>query len=252
MGRRVDGAGGVRKAEEGDAGHDRRPRARGFAAVYEELREDILSLRIAPGTPIDEVALAARFGLSRTPIREALLMLSREDIVTFLPSRSAIVTPHSMANAHAYMDALMLLSRAILRLAAETRSDAALAAIRAREGAYALAATGDSHGTIAADLAFHRAIADASGNEFLGNFYRLTLDYGRRMHLIYYYPLFGPDERAAAIADHAAMTEAIAARDLDRCEDLAGRHVMAELRVIQRSLEPKVGLRVSLDPVGVA
>lgn len=235
-------------------GQASRRRERGFAAVYEELREDILSLRIAPGTPIDEVALAARFGLSRTPIREALLMLSREDIVTFLPSRSAIVTPHSMANAYEYMDTLMLLSRAIMRLAAEVRPPEAPAAIRACAAAYAAAAAGgDAHETVVADLAFHRAVAEASGNGFLGNFYRLTLDYGRRMHLIYYYPLFAAEEREAAVADHAAMAAAIEAGDADGGEALASRHVMAELRVIQRSLEPRVGARFSLAPtVGAA
>jgi len=231
----------------GDEQAQRKP-ARGFAAVYEELREDILSLRIAPSTPIDEVALARRFGLSRTPIREALLMLSREDIVTFLPSRSAIVTPHSMANAREYMDTLVLLSRAIMRLAAEVRPPDAMAGIRAREAAFAIAAAGGETGEIiGADLAFHRAISLAGGNEFLGNFYRLTLDYGRRMNLIYYYPLFGPEERDRSIADHGEMVAAIESGDGDRCELLASRHVMAELRVIQRSLEPKVGSRFSLD-----
>ena len=225
-----------------------RRRTRGFAAVYEELREDILSLRIAPGSAIDEVALAARFGLSRTPIREALLMLSREDLVTFLPSRSAIVAPHSMSNAREYMDTLTLLSRAVARLAAEERKLADLDEIRARQADYEKAAGGsDVHETIAADLAFHRAVSIASGNEFLGNFYRLTLDYGRRMLLLYYYPLYGAEERERCIADHREMVDAIVQGDGDRCEELASRHVMAELRIIQRSLEPKVGTRFSLE-----
>ena len=231
----------------GEVQTPRKP-GRGFAAVYEELREDILSLRIAPSTPIDEVALARRFGLSRTPIREALLMLSREDIVTFLPSRSAIVTPHSMANAREYMDTLVLLSRAIMRLAAEVRPPEAISEIRSRQDAYvAAAAGGEAREIVAADLAFHRSISRASGNEFLGNFYRLTLDYGRRMNLIYYYPLFGPEERDGSMADHGEMVAAIESGDGDRCELLASEHVMAELRVIQRSLEPKVGSRFSLD-----
>jgi DNA-binding GntR family transcriptional regulator len=224
-----------------------RKRERGSTAVYEDMREDILSLKMAPGSVLDEVALGERFGLSRTPIREALLMLSREDLVTFLPGRSAIVAQHKMSNTHEYMDTLMLLSRAIMRLAAEMRTPAALAEIRARQQAYAEAAgKTDVHAIIAADLAFHRAISAASGNEFLARFYRLTLDYGRRMHLLYYYPLFGAAEREARVADHADMTDALERGDAERSEQLIGRHVLSELRIMQQSLEPKVGTRFSL------
>lgn len=228
-----------------DAGSTRR--GRGSTAVYEELREDILSLRMAQGSALDEVALAARFGLSRTPIREALLMLQREDLVTFLPGRSAIVTPHTMSNAHEYMDTLMLLSRAIIRLAAEMRTPETLERIHARHAAYAdAAASGKLDDIVAADLAFHNAISAASGNTFLGSFYKLALDYGRRMHLLHYYPLFDAEEAARCVNQHSAMLAAIEAGDPARSEELASDHVMSELRVVQRSLEPKVGIKFSL------
>lgn len=239
---------GAREAADGGA-VARGRRTRGFAAVYEEMREDILSLRIAPGTAIDETALAARFGLSRTPVREALLMLSREDLVKFLPSRSAMVAPHSMDNAHEYLDTLALLSRAVARLAAEARRPADIERIRARQADYERATAGTGvDAIVAADLAFHRSVSDASGNGFLANFYSLTLDYGRRMMLLHYYPRFGAQDRDACIADHRAMAEAIAAGDGAACEALASRHVMSELRVIQRAFEPDVGLRFSLEP----
>ncbi len=239
------GSGGAatRGAEAGTA----RRRERGFAAVYEEMREDILTLRIEPGSAIDEVGLAARFGLSRTPVREALLMLSREALVQFLPSRSAIVAPHSMGNAHEYFDTLALLSRAVTRLAAEVRGEGDIARIAAARADYE-AAGDEVDAVVAADLSFHRAIAEASGNGFLANFYSLTLDYGRRMLLLYYYPHFDAAERAARIADHRAMADAIAAGDGPAAEAAASRHVMAELRIIQRGFEPDAGLRFSLDP----
>jgi DNA-binding GntR family transcriptional regulator len=235
----------AKDAEAPDPGSAKR--GRGSTAVYEELREDILSLRMAQGSALDEVALAARFGLSRTPIREALLMLQREDLVTFLPGRSAIVTPHTMSNAHEYMDTLMLLSRAIIRLAAEMRTPRTLERIRARHADYAaVAASGRLDDIVAADLAFHNAISAASGNTFLGSFYKLALDYGRRMHLLHYYPLFDAEEATRCIDQHAAMLAAIEAGDPGRSEELASDHVMSELRVVQRSLEPKVGIKFSL------
>jgi DNA-binding GntR family transcriptional regulator len=224
-----------------------RRRERGSMAVYEAMREDILTLKIRPGSALDEVALAARYGLSRTPIREALLMLQREDLVTFLPSRSAIVTPHTMSNAHEYMDTLMLLSRAIARIAAEVRSPEALARIRECQESYErVSLATDIDAIVAADLVFHRAISLASGNEFLGKFYDLSLDYGRRMHILHYYPLFGRAERDLCVAEHAAIVEALEKGDAERAETLVGEHVMSELRVVQRSLEPKVGTKFAL------
>lgn len=99
---------------------------------------------------------------------------------------------------------------------------------------------------VAADLAFHRAISIASGNEFLGKFYDLSLDYGRRMHILHYYPLFGRAERDLCVAEHGTIVDALEQRDGERAETLVGEHVMSELRVVQRSLEPKVGTKFAL------
>ncbi|MDR3475071.1 MAG: GntR family transcriptional regulator [Devosia sp.] len=224
-----------------------RRRARGSTAVHEDLREDILSLRIAPGSPLDEVALGERFGLSRTPVREALLMLAGEDLVTFLHGRSPIVTPHDLGNTHEYMDTLVLLSRAIARLASEARSPQALAEIRRATAGYEEVVNGADIQAIAmANLAFHRAISFATGNQFLGKFYRLSLDYGRRMNLLHYYPLFEAEERILTVVHHNSLADAIEAGDAEAAETLTSDHVLAELRVIQRSLEPKMGARFSL------
>lgn len=239
------------RLEKADAGK----RRRGSVAVYHELREDILCLQIAPGSALDEMSIAKRFGLSRTPIREALVMLSTEQLVTFLPSRSAIVAPHMMENASEYFDALVLHARAVSRLAAQERSEAALETIRLCQQAYEEAASdvADIPSVVASDLAFHRAIADAGRNQFLCNFYSLSLDYGRRMLLLHYYPRFGQMEAAETTAEHHALVEAIADRDRERAEGCAAQHVHSVVSVIQRSLEPRLspssslGLGVALD-----
>src|SRR5260370_30870201 len=156
-----------RRDAEGDAdAKSGKRRSRGSTAVYEDLREDILTLQIAPGSALDEVSLAKRFGLSRTPIRDALVMLLSEHLVTFLPSRSAIVAPHTMENTPEYLDALVLHARALSPLAAQERADAALEKINDRQRAYELAASNlaDFSSIVAADLAFHNGIAAARRN----------------------------------------------------------------------------------------
>lgn len=216
-------------------------KGRGSAAVYADLREDILSLRLRPGTPLDEVALAKRFGMSRTPVREAMVMLSAEQLVTFLPSRSAIVALHTMENTPEYLDALVLHARAVARLAAQERTDESLTTIRARQNDYERATTGDDVPAIVmADLAFHNAVADAGRNQFLGSFYGLTLDYGRRMMLLHYYPRFDAREAKRSRDSHAALVAAITAGDAEKAEEIAAQQIHDAVRVIQKSLEPKL------------
>lgn len=226
-------------------------RARGSSAVFEELREDILSLRIEPGTPFDEVVLSKRFGLSRTPVREALLMLSHEDLVKVLPGRSAIVAPLTMSNSPQYMDALALHIRAISRLAAEMRSDADIERIGAAQKDYAKAErAGDVDYIVATYLAFHHAIAAASDNEFLSKFYRLSLDYGRRMMRLHYYPARSHEEMEECIGQSEALADAIEKRDGDRSEEVALRIILDQLAIIQRSLAPRTRVGLNLRAVG--
>ena len=95
-----------------------RKRGSGARLVYDALRDEILELVLPPGTPIDEVALAERFGMPRTPIREALLRLAGEGLVETLPNRSAIVANIDFLNLHHFFDAMTLMYRVTTRLAA--------------------------------------------------------------------------------------------------------------------------------------
>ena len=75
---------------------DTRPRAKGTSTawIYERLRRDILSLSIDPGEDLDEAGLVERFGMSRTPVREALIRLASDGLVELLPNRGAKVFRH--------------------------------------------------------------------------------------------------------------------------------------------------------------
>ena len=67
-------------------------RGGGVAHVYETLRNEIIELKLAPGSPIDETELSERFAMSRTPIREALVRLAAEGLITALTNRTTIVS----------------------------------------------------------------------------------------------------------------------------------------------------------------
>ena len=108
-----------------------RKRGEGVKFVYEILRDDILNLVLPPGSPIDEIQLSERLSMSRTPIREALVRLAGEGLVTTLPNRSTVVSNIDFLNLHTFFDALTLMYRVTTRLAAEYRTEADLAQIRA-------------------------------------------------------------------------------------------------------------------------
>ena len=96
-----------------------RKRGSGVKLVYDLLRDEILSLTLPPGSPIDEVQLAERFSMSRTPIREALVRLAGEGLVDTLPNRSTIVSNIDFLNLHTFFDAITLMYRVTTRLAAQ-------------------------------------------------------------------------------------------------------------------------------------
>jgi DNA-binding GntR family transcriptional regulator len=216
-----------------------RKRGSGARLVHEILREDILDLTLAPGSLVDEVLLAERFGLSRTPIREALVRLAGEGLIVTLPNRSTMVAPIDFANLGAFFDALVLMYRVTTRLAAEFRTSADLARLAALQADFARTVqAGNDLAMIAANRDFHIAIAEAGRNPYyLGLFSRL-LDEGRRILRMYYYTSFQPASPHPYILEHEAILAAIAARDVSLCDRLAKEHGESIVAQIKAMITP--------------
>ncbi len=159
-----------------------RKRGGGARLVYDTLRDEILDLVLKPGEPVDEVGLADRFAMSRTPVREALVRLAGDGLVTMLPNRSTVVSQIDFPNLYAFFDALTLMYRVTTRLAAEFHDAADLAAIRARQAVFAGAVmAGDKAGVILTNRDFHVAIAEAGRNPYYTQPFVRLLDEGRRL-----------------------------------------------------------------------
>lgn len=220
---------------EGD-GADRK-RGGGARLVYETLREEILDLVLKPGAPVDEVGVAERFAMSRTPVREALVRLAGDGLVTMLPNRSTVVSAIDFPNLYAFFDALTLMYRVTTRLAAEFHDTGDLATIRARQAVFAQAVmAGDTAGMILANRDFHAAVAEAGRNSYYTGLFVRLLDEGRRLLRLYYYPAFVGQERHPFILEHEAMIAAIVARDVARCDVLAKDHADGIVRQIQEMI----------------
>lgn len=222
----------------------KRARGSGAAAVYEELRRDILGLKMEPGTLLDETELAERFKLSRSPVREALIRLSAEGLVQTLRNRSSIVAPFDVVAVPSYLDAIELIYRLTTRLAAQNRKPAQLAEIQSIYREH-LAATkrGDLPNMVRLNRDFHLAIAKASGNSFYTNWTRQVLDQGQRILGLYLHDVGLVGDALASHWEqcHRSMLQAIEDQDADAAEEAARR----DAETIASQMRDRFGSRPS-------
>jgi DNA-binding GntR family transcriptional regulator len=211
-----------------------RKRGSGVKHVYDVLRDEIIDLVLDPGSPIDEIALAERFEMSRTPIREALVRLAGEGLVTTLPNRSTVVSNINFLTLHTFFDALTLMYRVTTRLAAEYRTAQDLDVIGARQAEFAQAVQDkDALAMIASNRDFHAAIAVAGQNSYYEGLFLRLLDEGRRI-LRMYYQSYHDQLPPRYVAEHEDIIAAIAARDIELADKLALDHANQIVTQIQR------------------
>ncbi|WP_321337654.1 GntR family transcriptional regulator [uncultured Cohaesibacter sp.] len=208
-------------------------RGAGVGHVYQTLHREIIELKIAPGSPIDELQLAARFSMSRTPIREALVRLAAEGLITTLPNRATIVSNIDFLNLSQFFDALTLMYRVTTRQAAANYEEGDLAEIRHWKDLYAKAVeTRDVFEMISTNREFHLAIARAGRNRYYVELFTRLLDEGRRI-LRLYYQSYNDDIPHLYVDEHEKMIKAIIDRDLALADKLAAEHADQIVRQIQ-------------------
>ena len=210
-----------------------RKRGSGAQFVYSILRDEILDLTLLPGSPIDEIRLSERLSMSRTPIREALVRLASEGLVTTLPNRSTVVANIDFMNLHTFFDAMTLMYRVTTRLAAQFHTPADMAKIRARQAEFAKAVSAqDALLMIATNREFHAEIARAGRNPYYESLCLRLLDEGRRL-LRMYYQSFDDQLPSEYVQEHEDLIAAIEARDIGRADSLAETHADQIIRQIQ-------------------
>ncbi|UDF31216.1 UNVERIFIED_ORG: GntR family transcriptional regulator [Roseateles sp. XES5] len=223
-----------------------RKRGSGVKMVYDLLRDEILDLKLAPGSPIDEVQLAERFKMSRTPIREALVRLAGEGLIETLPNRSTMVSNIDFMNLHTFFDALVLMYRVTTRLAAQSHRPEDIAIIRGFHEDYAAALKARDHLTmIATNAAFHAAIAEAGRNPYFTSLFRRLLDEGRRI-LQLYYQSYEEQFPQRFVDEHAAIIAAIEARDIEEADRLGKAHAEAIVAQVQKLFSRNDRLDIAL------
>ncbi len=220
---------------------------RGALLVYDRMREEIMWMQIAPGSALDEVALAARYEVSRTPIREALLLLANEGFVHFLPNRTTIVAPLTMHNIPALLDTFLLLSRGLMRSVAMNGTARRAPLLDLVEAYRAGLAEGEIKPAFQAQLGLYRQLADLSQNRFLEKYFLEAQDATVRLKQLYFFPNLDAREEDKAVARLRAVVEAVTRGDADASDRAVVQSIMFEAGVVQRSLGPRFGHRMEID-----
>ncbi len=196
--------------------------------VYDAVKDLAVDYRFKPGERVNEVELAARLGVSRTPVREALNRLSRDGFMNFVPNRGFYardITPEGVQELYELRAAI---ERAAFRLACERGSDAEIAEIAAIWETHNGLTNADTDaepdwGKVAeADEAFHVGIIRLAKNErmlhaldmvnsLIRFFRRIDLESSRR--------------RGNTYGEHAAIIDCLKQRDGERGGELIERHI---------------------------
>ena len=195
--------------------------------AYQALRDVIVSsgvYRSRTDIRLDERQLAQDFGISRTPVREAMAQLEREGFVRSVPRRGVYVVRKTKREVIEMITAWAALEGMAARLITETAKDEDIAGLRrmfARFDGGTLHARLDEYSEV--NIAFHQTIIELSGNQVL---IKLAANLFTHMRMIRGQTIGEDDRVDRSIHDHMNIIQALEARDTARAEDLVRQHAL--------------------------
>ncbi len=218
-------------------------------ALSTTLRQRILTMQVAPGAVLDEVALSEEFGLSRPPVREAMRQLAGEGFIELEANRPARAASMSYRTLRDFFLVAPMIYVAATRLAAENASKVDIAGLRDIQDEFRAAVrSNDVDSRVFQNDRFHLRIGEVADNAFLlPSLRRLLIDHAR-IGKIFYRPsnarMVGELEEASR--QHDDIVDAIADHDADRAEVLVRAHLDLSRRNMAMYAAPE-GLQMSLE-----
>lgn len=203
--------------------------------VFERLREMILSLELVPGTVLSRAELAGNFGISQTPVRDALMRLGEEGLVNIFPQHATVVSQINVASARQAHFLRRAIELEVVRSLAEIADTQLISKLRASiSQQMALRDVNDYREFSTADHAFHRQMYDSAAVPDLWDLVRRLsghIDRLRRLHL----PVEGKTE--AIVREHTAILDAIERHDPDAAQAALRHHLSGTLNQIEQIRE---------------
>ncbi len=191
--------------------------------AYERLKDDIRSNRLPPGFQAPEPEIAERLGMSRTPVREALIRLEAEGLVELIPRRGARVMPITREDMREIYDILTALEPEAAAQLAERHPDTATLQplVDATADMETALAAEDLDAWADADDRFHRKLLDLQGNKRLQGFVEELFDQAHRARIVTLRLRALPVQ---STRDHRDVLEALAAGDAGQARNIFRIH----------------------------
>ena len=187
--------------------------------IYADLESKIVTLELPPGALLSELAIGREFGVSRTPVGEALQRLAREGLVTVLPRRGIVVTEISVSDQLRLLEFRREIAKFIARTGAKRANAAERDALRQVSKAFLQAADKRNEAAVlAADKAFHDLFATCAHNNFAATAMGPLDSLSRRFFYVHKL-VVGNIQLSAKL--HANIAQAIADGDPQAAEDAA-------------------------------
>jgi len=192
------------------------------AAATELIRQAIIDGRLPPGHRLKEEELARELGISRTPVREALLILQTEGLLDAEPNRGAVVRSHDADDLEDLYQLRALLEGYAARRAAANISEAAVDGLWTSCERFESLIEGDVQELVKENLLFHNVILDAAKSRRVAELIRKVIE----LPLVYRsYIWYSVDQRRISAHYHRQITKALQSRDGERAELVMKEHV---------------------------
>ena len=150
--------------------------------VYQQIKHDIITCKLAPGEPLSENQFVDRFGVSKTPIREALTSLVQDGLVEYTPNRGFMVTTVSVSDIQEIFEARIFFEAELFRLAVKYISDAEIDELEKHSRLDGDVKSPDYAETfLEANRKFHVALAAAGRNSRLLGYYEALMNEAQRL-----------------------------------------------------------------------
>ncbi|MBB5575859.1 MULTISPECIES: GntR family transcriptional regulator [Rhizobium] len=195
--------------------------------LYEDLKRQILTMELDPDTDLDEASLSARYGLSRTPVRDIFRRLAGEGYIDIRENRGARVIPMNHATLRNFFLVAPMIYAAIGRLAVQNFKQSQLADLKQTQERFRQASKDmDAFTMVLENNRFHEIFGEMSANDYLQpSLGRLLIDHARIGHT-FFRPRTQDMRRRlqVAVEHHDNFIEALGSHDEDAVVDLVFEH----------------------------
>ncbi|WP_052382251.1 GntR family transcriptional regulator [Paraburkholderia kururiensis] len=204
--------------------------------IYEQLKQMAVLYKIRPGERVNELELAERLDVSRTPIREALNRLVAENLLAFVPNRGFFIRELGEKDVFDLFELRRSIESTAVMLACERASDGDIKTLRrfwkqVMKGAERM----PSDELVVNDELFHLELAAMSGNAEIG---RVLQGINARIHYVRWVDV--DQRRNEAFTEHLQILDALAQRDTERCVALTDTHIRWRMEEITRVVHASV------------